>query len=38
LATQRLIEKAHVVTALFKPIDERALFDAIARSLALSDG
>jgi FixJ family two-component response regulator len=38
LATQRLIEKAHVVTALFKPIDERALFDAIARALALSDG
>ena len=36
--TQRLIEKAHPVAALFKPVDERALFDAIARALARSDG
>jgi CheY-like chemotaxis protein len=35
-ATQRLIEQAHPVTALFKPVDERTLFDAIARALALS--
>jgi len=35
-ATQRLIEKAHPVAALFKPVEERALFDAIARALALS--
>lgn len=37
-ATQRLIAKAQVVAALFKPVDERALFDAIARALVLSDG
>ena len=36
--TQRLIEQAHPVAALFKPVDERALFDAIARALARSDG
>jgi CheY-like chemotaxis protein len=35
-ATQRLIEQAHPVAALFKPVDERTLFDAIARALALS--
>ena len=35
--THRLIEKAHPVAALFKPVDERALFDAIARALARSD-
>jgi CheY-like chemotaxis protein len=37
-ASQRLIEQAHPVAALFKPVDERALFDAIARALAHSDG
>jgi len=37
-ATQRLIEEAHPVAALFKPVDERALFEAIARALACSDG
>jgi FixJ family two-component response regulator len=37
VATQRLIAKAQVVASLFKPVDERALFDAIARALALSD-
>jgi FixJ family two-component response regulator len=36
-ATQRLIEEAHAVAALFKPVDERILFDAIARALALSE-
>jgi FixJ family two-component response regulator len=35
--THRLIEEAHPVAALFKPIDEVALFDAIARALARSD-
>jgi FixJ family two-component response regulator len=35
-ATQRIIEEAHAIAALFKPIDERALFDAIAQALALS--
>jgi FixJ family two-component response regulator len=35
-ATQRLIEQAHPVAALFKPVDERTLFDAITRALALS--
>jgi two-component system response regulator FixJ len=35
-ATQRLIEEAHAVAALFKPIDEQVLFDAIAQALALS--
>ena len=34
-ATQRLIEEAHAVAVLFKPIDERVLFDAIAQALAL---
>jgi FixJ family two-component response regulator len=38
LATQRLIEKTHVVAALLKPVDERTLFDAIAHAIALSDG
>jgi FixJ family two-component response regulator len=38
LATQRLIEKTQVVAALFKPVDERTLFDAIACAIALSDG
>jgi FixJ family two-component response regulator len=36
-ATQRLIEGADAVAALFKPVDERALFDAIARALAPSE-
>ena len=36
-ATQRLIEEAHAVAALFKPFDERPLFDAIARALTLSE-
>jgi FixJ family two-component response regulator len=35
--TQRMIEQAHPVAALFKPIDEQTLFDAIARALALSN-
>jgi FixJ family two-component response regulator len=38
LATQRLIAKTQVVASLFKPVAERALFDAIARALVLSDG
>jgi FixJ family two-component response regulator len=33
-ATQRLIEEADAVAALFKPVDERTLFDAIARAFA----
>jgi FixJ family two-component response regulator len=37
LATQRLIEGANPVAALLKPIDERTLFDAITRALALSE-
>ena len=37
-ATQHLIEDAHAVAALFKPVDERTLFDAIVRALARSDG
>jgi FixJ family two-component response regulator len=37
-ASQRLIEQAHLVAALFKPVDERALFDAISRALARSYG
>jgi FixJ family two-component response regulator len=37
-STQRLIEQAHPVAALFKPVDERTLFDAIARALSRSDG
>jgi FixJ family two-component response regulator len=36
-ATQRLIEEAHAVAALFKPVDERTLFDAITQALALSE-
>ena len=35
--TQRMIEQAQPVAALFKPIDEQTLFDAIARALALSN-
>ena len=35
-ATQRLIEEAHAVASLFKPVDERTLFDAITRALAPS--
>ena len=35
-ATQRLIEEAQAVAALFKPVDERTLIDAITRALALS--
>jgi FixJ family two-component response regulator len=35
-ATQRLIEEADAVAALFKPVGERTLFDAITRALALS--
>ena len=35
-AAQRLIEEANAVAALFKPVDERALFDAIASALARS--
>lgn len=35
-ATQRLIEQAQPVAALFKPVDQRTLFDAIARALALA--
>jgi response regulator RpfG family c-di-GMP phosphodiesterase len=37
-ATQRLIKGAHTVAVLFKPMDERALFDAIARAFSRSDG
>jgi FixJ family two-component response regulator len=37
-AAQRLIEEAHPVAALFKPVDERTVFDAIARALARSNG
>jgi FixJ family two-component response regulator len=37
-AIQRLIEEAHPVAALFKPVDEQALFEAIARALPRSDG
>jgi CheY-like chemotaxis protein len=37
-ATQRLIEEAHPVAALFKPVDERTLFEAIARALDHVDG
>ena len=35
-ATQRLIKGTHPVAVLFKPVDERGLFDAITRALALS--
>jgi FixJ family two-component response regulator len=31
--TQRLIEEAHPVAALYKPVDEQSVFDAIARAL-----
>jgi CheY-like chemotaxis protein len=34
--TRRLIAQAHPVAALFKPIDERTLLEAVARALALS--
>ena len=34
-ATQRLIEESHAVAALFKPVDEQTLFDAITQTLAL---
>ncbi len=34
--TRRLIEQAHPVAALFKPIDELVLLEALARALALS--
>jgi FixJ family two-component response regulator len=34
--TQRLIDQAHPVAALFKPIEEEALFEAIDCALALS--
>ena len=37
-ATMLLIEQANPVAALFKPVDERALFDAIARALSRSNG
>jgi CheY-like chemotaxis protein len=33
-ATQRLIKGTHPVAVLLKPVDERALFDAITRALA----
>ena len=33
---RRLIEQAHPVAALFKPVDERVLLEALARALALS--
>ena len=36
-ATQRLIEEAHAVAALFKPVDEQTLFDAITQALAISE-
>jgi FixJ family two-component response regulator len=36
--TQGLIEQAHPVATLFKPVDEQALFDAIARAFARFDG
>ena len=35
-ATQRLIKGAHPIAVLFKPVDERALCDAITRALAFS--
>jgi len=34
--TKRLIDRSHPVAALFKPIDEKALFEAIDCALALS--
>jgi len=33
-ATQRLIQKAHPVAALLKPVDKQALLDAITNALA----
>jgi FixJ family two-component response regulator len=36
--TRRLIAQAHPVAALFKPIDERTLLEAIYRALNLSKG
>jgi FixJ family two-component response regulator len=35
--TRRLIADAHPVAALYKPVDERSLFEAIARALALAE-
>jgi FixJ family two-component response regulator len=35
-ATRRLIAEAHAITTLLKPVEERTLFDAIKRALALS--
>jgi CheY-like chemotaxis protein len=37
-AAQRLIKGTHPVAVMFKPVDEGALFDAIARALSRSDG
>ncbi len=34
--TRRLIAQAHPVAALFKPVEEEALLDAIGRALALA--
>ncbi len=34
--TRRLLERAHPVAALFKPVDEQLLLEAVARALALS--
>ncbi len=36
--TRRLLERAHPIAALFKPVDERLLLEAVARALALSKG
>jgi len=36
--TRRLIAQAHPVAALFKPIDERTLLEAIYQALDLSKG
>jgi FixJ family two-component response regulator len=35
-ATRRRIAEAHAIATLVKPVDERTLFDAIKRALALS--
>ena len=35
-ATRRLIAEARAITTLLKPVEERTLFDAIKRALALS--
>lgn len=34
--TQRVIEQAHPVTTLFKPVDEQVLLDAVARACGLN--